>query len=130
MSNPFRVFATCDIGEEALNVLRNRGYQVEVYPHPQAPPKQVILEKLRFGVDGLITTIRDQIDAEVFEAGKGTLKVVSQLAVGFDNINRADANRYKVPFTHTPDVLTEATSEFAFFILAALARKLWDGEKL
>jgi len=129
-NNSFRVFATCDIGEEALNVLRNRGYRVEVYPQPQAPSKQLILEKLRSGVDGLITTIRDQIDAEVFEAGKGTLRVVSQLAVGFDNINRADANRYKVPFTHTPDVLTEATSEFAFFILAALARKLWDAEKL
>ena len=85
---------------------------------------------MRSGVDGLITTIRDQVDAEVFEAGKGTLKVISQIAVGFDNINRADANRYKVPFTHTPDVLTETTSEFAFFILAALARKLWDSEKL
>ncbi len=130
MRNAFRVFATCDIGDEALNVLRERGYQVEVYPHPQAPPKQLILEKLCSGVDGLITTIRDPIDAEVFEAGKGTLKVVSQLAVGFDNINRADANRYKVPFTHTPDVLTEATSEFAFFVLAALARRLWDAEKL
>jgi glyoxylate reductase len=130
MSKPFRIYATADIGEEALNVLRNRGYQVEVYPQLQAPPKQLILEKLRSGVDGLITTIRDQIDAEVFEAGKGTLKVVSQLAVGFDNINRADANRYKVPFTNTPDVLTETTAEFAFFIMAALARKLWEAEKL
>src|SRR5919204_2397956 len=130
MGKPFRVFATCDIGDEALSLLRDRGYQVEVYPHPEAPPKSVILEKLRSGIDGLITTLRDQIDAEVFEAGKSTLKVVSQIAVGFDNINRADANRYQVPFTHTPDVLTEATSEFAFFILAALARKLWDAEKL
>ena len=130
MSKPFRVFATCDIGDEALNVLRNRGYEVEVYPQPQAPPKALILEKLRSGIDGLITTIRDQVDAEVFEAGKGTLKVVSQLAVGFDNINRADANRYKIPFTHTPDVLTETTAEFAFFIMAALARKLWDAEKM
>ena len=130
MPKAFRVFATCDIGDEALSLLRDRGYQVEVYPHPEAPPKSVILEKLRSGIDGLITTLRDQIDAEVFEAGKSTLKVVSQIAVGFDNINRADANRYQVPFTHTPDVLTEATSEFAFFILAALARKLWDAEKL
>jgi len=74
--------------------------------------------------------LRDQIDAEVFEAGKGTLKVVSQLAVGFDNINRADANRYRVPFTNTADVLTEATAEFAFFMLGALARKLWAAEHL
>lgn len=125
----FRVFATCDIGE-ALDVLRKRGYQVEVYPDPQAPPKSVLIEKVGSGIDALITTIRDQIDAEVLEAGKDHLKVVAQLAVGFDNINRADANRYKLPFTHTADVLTEATAEFAFFMLGDLARRLWTAEHL
>ena len=129
MPRSFRVFATCDIGP-ALEVLRKRGYQLEVYPDPKAPPKSLILEKLRSGVEGLITTLRDPIDAELFEAGKGMLKVVSQLAVGFDNINRADANRYRVPFTNTADVLTEATAEFAFFMLGAVARKLWTAEHL
>lgn len=125
----FRVFATCDMGEEALNVLRRRGYQVEVYPGPEAPPKKLIIEKVRSGIDGLITTLRDQIDAEVFEAGKGSLKGVAQIAVGFDNISRAEANRYRVPFTNTADVLTEATAEFAFFMMGALARKLWPSEQ-
>jgi glyoxylate reductase len=129
MSKNFRVFATCDIGP-ALDVLRKRGYQLEVYPEPKAPPKSLILDKVRSGIDGLITTLRDQIDAEVFEAGKGTLKVVAQLAVGFDNINRADANRYKVPFTNTADVLTEATAEFAFFIMGDLARRTWSAEHI
>jgi glyoxylate reductase len=129
MTTNFRVFATCDIGP-ALDILRGRGYQLEVYPDPKAPPKSLILEKVRSGIDGLITTLRDQIDAEVFEAGRGSLKVVAQLAVGFDNINRTDANRYKVPFTHTADVLTEATAEFAFFMLGALARKMWPAEHL
>ena len=129
MPTSFRVFATCDIGP-ALNILRERGYQLEVYPDPKAPPKSLILEKVRSGIDGLITTLRDQIDAEVFDAGKGSLKVVAQLAVGFDNINRADANKYKVPFTHTADVLTEATAEFAFFMLGVLARRMWPAEHL
>src|SRR5207248_9602196 len=124
-----RVFATCDIGE-SIDLLRKRGYEVEVYPGPEAPPKSLIIEKVKSGIDGLITTLRDKIDAEVFEAGKGKLKVVAQIAVGFDNINRADANRYKVPFTNTADVLTEATAEFAFFILGALARKMWTAEHL
>src|SRR3954467_14590758 len=122
-----RVFATCDIGE-SIDLLRKRGYEVEVYPGPEAPPKKLIIEKVGSGVDGLITTLRDKIDAEVFEAGKGSLKVVAQIAVGFDNVNRADANRYKIPFTNTADVLTEATAEFAFFMLGALARKLWASE--
>src|SRR5579885_2715648 len=129
MDKKFRVFATCDIGE-AIDVLRRKGYEVEVYAHPEAPPKSLIISKVKSGIDGLITTLRDAIDAEVFEAGKGKLKVVAQIAVGFDNINRADANRYKIPFTHTADVLTEATAEFAFFMMGAVARKLWPSEKL
>jgi len=129
MDKNLRVFATCDIGE-AINLLRQRGYEVEVYPQPQAPPKSLIIEKVSSGIDGLITTLRDPIDAAVFEAGKNALKVVAQYAVGFDNINRADANRYKIPFTNTPDVLTEATAEFAFFMLGMLARKMWPAEHL
>jgi len=129
MPHKFRIFATCEIGD-ALNILRNKGYDVEVYPNPEAPPKALIVEKVKSGVDGLITTLRDQIDAEVFSASANTLKVVAQYAVGFDNINRADANRYHIPFTNTPDVLTEATAEFAFFMMGALARKLWSAEHL
>jgi glyoxylate reductase len=124
-----RVFATCDIGP-ALELLRERGYAVEVYPSPEPPAQSLIIEKVGAGIDGLITTLRDKIDAAVFEAGKGTLKVVAQYAVGFDNINRADANRYKIPFTNTADVLTEATAEFAFFMLGSLARRLWSAEHL
>ncbi len=126
----FRVFATCDIGKDALDLLRRRGYEVEVYENLEPPPKKLILEKVRSGIDGLITTLRDPIDAEVFEAGRGNLKVVAQDAVGFDNINRADANRFKIPFTHTADVLTEATAEFALLILGCVARKLYPSERL
>src|SRR5499426_596602 len=126
----FRVFATSRIGDPAENRLRERGYELEVFQGPEAPPKKLIVEKAKSGVDGLITTLRDPIDAEVFAAGKGTLKVVAQIAVGFDNINRADANKYKVPFTNTADVLTEATAEFAFLMLGMLARKMYASERL
>lgn len=131
MSNKkLRVYATCHIGDAAENLLREKGYEVEVYPGPEPPPKRLIVEKVRGGVDGLITTLRDPIDAEVFEAGKGMLKVVSQIAVGFDNINRADANRYKVPITNTAEVLNDATAEFAFLMMGTLARRMWDSEKM
>jgi glyoxylate reductase len=126
----FRVFATSRIGDAAEKRLRERGYELEVFQGPEAPRKELIIEKVTDGIDGLITTLRDPIDAEVFEAGKGALKVVAQIAVGFDNINRADANEYKIPFTNTADVLTEATAEFAFFMMGMLARKMWQSEKL
>src|SRR5438034_5919769 len=104
----FRVFSTSRIGSPAENRLRERGYELEVFQGPDAPPKKLIIEKVKSGIDGLITMLRDPIDAEVFGAGEGTLKVVAQIAVGFDNINRADANKYKIPFTNTEDVHTEA----------------------
>jgi glyoxylate reductase len=129
-SKPPRIFATADIGDAAFARLRQRGYEVEVYSHPEAPPKSLIVEKVRSGIDGLISTLRDQIDAEVFAAGEGTLKCVAQYAVGVDNIDRAAANHFKIRFTNTPDVLTEATAEFACFALADLARRLWLAEKL
>src|SRR5262249_54031874 len=127
---PFRVFATSLIGDAAQNLLRARGYDLEIFQGPEAPPKKLIIERVKSGIDGLITTLRDPIDAEVFESGKGTLKVVAQIAVGFDNIDRAAANKYNVPFTNTADVLTEATAEFAFFMMGMLARKMWQSEGL
>lgn len=126
----FRIFATCNIGEEALQKLRDRGFELEVFDEIEPPPKSLILEKVRSGVAGLITTLRDEIDQEVFEAGKETLKVIAQDAVGFDNIDRQAANRYRIPFTHTSEVLTDATAEFAFFILGCVARKLYPSERL
>ncbi len=124
-----RVFATCDIGEQALARLRERGYELEVSQRAEAPPKELVVEKVRSGIAALITTLRDSIDEEVFAAGAAAgLAVVAQMAVGFDNIDRAAANRHRIPFTNTPDVLTDATAEFAFFMLGAVARKLYPGE--
>ena len=125
-----RVFVTADIGREALNRLHELDYEVEVYSDTEPPPKQVIVQKVKSGIDALITTLRDVIDEEVFAAGEGTLRIVAQIAVGFDNIDRAAANRHRIPFTNTTDVLTEATAEFAFFMMGAVSRKLYSSEKL
>src|SRR5256714_2195014 len=127
-SKPIRIFATADIGDAALDRLRQRGYEVEVYAELEAPPQSLIIEKIKSGIDGLITTLRDRIDEAVFAAGRDRLRVVAQLAVGVDNIDRAAANRCRIPFTNTPDVLTEATAEFALFMLGAVSRRLYSSE--
>lgn len=130
MAQRVRIFATADIGKDALDILRDKGYDLEVYANIEAPPKQVILEKVRSGIEVLITTLRDNIDEEVFVAGAKTLRLVAQDAVGFNNIDRAAANKYRIPFSNTADVLTEATAEFAFFIMGCVARKLYPSERL
>src|SRR5687768_170734 len=131
MSTRYRIFATTDIGPEALQRLRDKGWELEVYDKVEPPPRALILEKVRGGIDALITTLRDPIDAEVFAAGKAAgLKIVAQDAVGFDNIDRASANEHKIPFSHTADVLTDATAEFAFLIMGAVARMTWPSEQM
>src|SRR6516225_6732072 len=95
-----RVFATADIGQEALDRLRSRGYHVEVYLEAEPPSRAMLIEKVRGGVQALITTIRDRIDEEIFAAGSRSLRVVAQFGVGFDNIDREAANRYRIPFTN------------------------------
>lgn len=127
----FRIYATCDIGPEALQKLRDKGWSLEVYDAVEPPPHALILEKVASGVDVLITTLRDRIDETVFAAGAAAgLKLVAQDAVGVDNIDRAAANRHKIPYSHTPDVLTDATAEFAFIIMGAAARKTWPSEQM
>jgi glyoxylate reductase len=131
VTRKYRIFATCDIGREALSRLRNNGYELDVYGEAEPPPKELILKKLASGIDALITTLRDRIDEEVLAAGaKSGLKIVAQMAVGFDNIDRASANRLKIPFSHTADVLTDATAEFAFLMLGCAARRTWSAEQM
>ena len=125
-----RVFVTADIGVEALERLRQRGYQVEDHRETDPPPKALVIEKVRSGIDAIITTLRDRIDEELLAAGRGTLRVVANMAVGFDNIDRDAANRERIPFTNTADVLTEATAEYALFLMGSLSRKLYSSEKL
>ncbi len=129
MTRP-RVFVTADIGAEALNRLVEHGYETEVYTGLEPPPRTLIIERVRSGIDALITTLRDSVDEEVFAAGGGSLRVVAQVAVGIDNIDRAAANRYRIPITNTADVLTEATAEFALFMMGAMSRKLYSSERL
>src|SRR5437870_10654835 len=127
----FRIFATTDIGQEALQRLRDKGWQLEVYDHIEPPPRALLLEKVRGGIDALITTLRDKVDEELLAAGgKAGLKVVAQDAVGFDNIDRAAASRHQIPFSNTADVLTDATAEFAFLIMGCAARKTWPSEQM
>ncbi|HEY2931262.1 MAG TPA: D-glycerate dehydrogenase [Acidobacteriota bacterium] len=125
-----RVFVTTDIGAEALERLRRQGYKLEVYPEIEPPPRHLVLERVRSGIEAIITTLRDSVDQELLAAGRDTLRVVANVAVGFDNIDRAAANSAKIPFTNTADVLTEATAEFGLFLMGCVSRKLYPSEKL
>ncbi len=79
--------------------------------------------------DALLATVRDRIDDELLAAAP-RLKIVANIAVGYDNVDVAAASRRGVLVTNTPDVLTDATADLAFALLLAAARRLGEGERL
>lgn len=78
---------------------------------------------------GLISLLNVAVDEELFEAAPN-LKVVANYAVGYDNVDVAEATKRGIVVTNTPDVLTEATADFAFALLMAACRRLGEGERL
>lgn len=85
-------------------------------------PKEELLKRVR-DVDGLLTMISEQIDAEVMESARN-LKVIANMAVGYNNIDVNEAKKRNIIVTNTPDVLTDTTADLAFALLLATSRRL------
>jgi glyoxylate reductase len=120
------VFITRKISQTALRRLEGVA-QVEVWPQDDPPPYPVLLEKSATA-DGLMTLLTDSIDAALIDAARN-LKVISQDAIGFDNIDIAAATRRGIPVGNTPGVLTETTADFAWTLMMAAARRVVEADK-
>jgi glyoxylate reductase len=115
------------IPEKGLEKIR--GYaDVEVWEDELPPPREVILEKVR-GRQGLLCLLTDRIDAEVMDAAGPQLKVISNYAVGFDNIAIPEATARGILVTNTPGVLTETTADMAWALMMATARRIVEGDR-
>ena len=101
--------------------------EVEVWPEP-LPPSRDVLKAKAADADGLLCLLTDRIDAELL-AGAPRLKVVSQMAVGYDNIDVQACTARGVVVGNTPGVLTETTADLAFALLLATARNLVEAER-
>ena len=126
MARP-RAFVSREIFPEALDSIRQIA-ETEVWPDDVPPSQVVLLEKVK-GVDGLLCLLTDKIDAELMEAAGPQLKVISQIAVGYENIDVAEATKRGIPVGYTPGVLTHATADFAFLLMMAASRRLVDGAR-
>ncbi|MFW5714585.1 MAG: 2-hydroxyacid dehydrogenase, partial [Brevefilum sp.] len=120
---PFKVFVTRHLTPDAEEKL-NAFCQAEYWPEETPPPHDVLLEKTRT-VDGLITLLTDPVDRAVIENAQN-LQVISQVAVGVDNIDLDAARERNISVGHTPDLLTDATADLAFALLMAAARRLGE----
>lgn len=122
-----RVFVSRKMRDAGLNLVLEF-CEADVWDEEMPPARDVLLEKVR-GVDGLLTMLTDRVDAELLDAAGPQLKVVSNHAVGFDNVVVADATARGIPVGNTPGILTDATADLAFALLLAAARRVVELEK-
>jgi len=121
-----KVYVTREMPERGLRIIKD-SFEAEVWPDYVPPPKKIIIQKAAH-VDALATLLSDKIDAEVFDAAPN-LKIVAQMAVGFDNIDVSEATKRGIYVTNTPGVLTETTADFAWALLMAIARRVVEADK-
>jgi glyoxylate reductase len=124
MNKP-RVFVTRIIPTGGLDLVR-QACEADVWPDEVPPPRSALLERVR-GVEGVLSLLTDPIDAETMDAAGPQLRVISNFAVGYDNVDVPAATVRGIPVGNTPGVLTETTADLAFALLMAAARRLVEG---
>lgn len=126
MSRP-KVFVTRKIPESGLGRICET-CDTEVWQDPLPPSRDTLLSKIR-GCDGVVTLLTEKVDRDFLDAAGSQLKVISNYAVGFNNVDIEEANRRRVRVGNTPGVLTEATADLAFALLIAAARHVVSGHQ-
>lgn len=122
-----RVFVTRIIPDKGLDLVKDF-CDVDLWTDDLPPSRDELLKRVK-GIDGLLCLLTEDIDAEVMDAAGPQLKVISNYAVGFDNINVDDATERKIPVGNTPDVLTDATADFSFALMMSTGRRILEGDR-
>ena len=122
-----RTFVSREIFPEYVEEIRSRT-DAEIWEDELPPPREVLLEKVR-GIDGLLCLLTDGIDLELMDAAGPQLKVISQIAVGYNNIDIPEATRRGIPVGYTPEVLTQTTADAALALMLAASRRITEGER-
>lgn len=120
-----KIYVTRVVFDEALIQLKHEA-RIEMNPDDRALSKAEVMERLH-DADGAMTMLTDPIDREVLQSAP-RLKITSNVAVGFNNIDVAAATDLGVMVTNTPGVLTETTADFAWILLMAAARRVVEGD--
>jgi glyoxylate reductase len=120
------VFVTQRVFKEAVDKLKLEA-EVEVWDDDLPPPRNILLDKVK-DIDGLLSMLTNKIDVELMDKAP-RLKVISNLAVGYDNIDIPEATRRGIIVCNTPGVLTETTADFAFALLMAAARRVVEADR-
>ena len=126
MSKP-KIFVTRTILDAGYALIKDR-FDIDLWTPELPPTRPVLLEHVR-GVDGLLCLLTDRIDGEVMDLAGPQLKVISNHAVGYDNIDIPAATERGIPVGNTPGILTDATADFAFTLLLSASRRVVEAER-
>jgi glyoxylate reductase len=123
---PEKVLVTREIPEAGLNLLGDFDVTV-LFERP--PTRDELLKAVR-GASGVLATATEKMDGEVMDAAGEGLRVIANMAVGYDNVDVGAAKERGIIVTNTPGVLDETTADVAFMLVLAAARRLGEGERL
>ncbi len=118
------------IPQVGLETLRQKGFEVDIYPKDEILPQKKLISILKKGnYDGVVSLVTDFIDEKVFDAAP-TVKIFSNYATGFDNIDLVEAKKHSVTVTNAPaDLASEAVAEHAIALTLALAARIVGGNE-
>lgn len=123
-----RVVVTGRVPEAALEKLRAE-HEVDAWTGPESIGREELLRRVA-GADAVVSLLTERIDAELLDAAGPQLKVVANVAVGYDNIDVPACTERGIVAANTPGVLTEATADIAFGLILTATRRLGEGERL
>jgi glyoxylate reductase len=124
-----RIVVTRRIPDPALELLREESDDVWVSPHDRPMTTEELHEAVA-GADAILTLLHDRVDSAFLDAAGPQLAVLSNVAVGYDNVDVPAVIDHGVIFTNTPGVLTEATADIAFGLILMSTRRLAEGERM
>jgi len=121
-----KVYVTRYFEQDSIDFLRQH-FDVEVYEKDEPVPREIFLRKIS-DADAVMSIPGDKVDAEAMDIGKN-VKIFANVAVGYDNMDVAEANKRGVYVTNTPDVLSDTTAELAFALMLGCARRIVDADQ-
>ena len=121
-----KIFVTRKIPESGINLLK-KYHQVKIYPKDKVISKKDLIKGVKW-CDALLCLLTDKIDSKVMDANPD-LKVISNYAVGVDNIDIKAATKRNIPVTNTPGVLTDAVAEHTFALIISIARRIPESDR-
>ena len=126
-----RIYVTRAVPEAGIQRLTEAfgAESVCVWNHDRPNPRENLLKEVK-GADAIFAILTERIDGEVMDAAGESLRIVANMAVGYDNIAVPDATQRGVLITNTPDVLTETTADLAWALLLSACRRVGEGERI